>query len=55
VTGRVLDKLKALAPGRIDVIAAGGGTVAEQVIAKTRGLGVDAMVQALARTRLLQT
>jgi len=43
-----LDKLKALAPDRIDIIPAGGGDVAQQVMAKTDGLGVDAMVQALA-------
>lgn len=43
-----LAKLKAIAPHRIEAIAFGEGTVTEQVISMTGGLGADAMLESLA-------
>lgn len=43
-----LERLKALDPSRVHVIAAENGSVTEQVMALTGGLGADAMLEALA-------
>jgi threonine dehydrogenase-like Zn-dependent dehydrogenase len=43
-----LEKLKALDPSRVEIILPENGSVAEQVYAKTEGIGADAMLEALA-------